>query len=99
MKFVQLLKEVFKATIRSGKIFYVEAIKETYTKDKIPAVDLLTLNSGSYQGEMKDVLEVTLHVRDIIMMILFAKEIYKVGINLFKILNGIFYKKKKRISS
>ena len=48
MKFVQLLKEVFKATIRSAKIFYVEAIKETYTKDKIPAVDLLTLNSGSY---------------------------------------------------
>ena len=43
---------------------------------------------------MKDVLEVTLHVRDIIMMILFAKEIYKVGVNLFKILNGIFYKKK-----
>ena len=43
---------------------------------------------------MKDVLEVKLHVRDLIMMILFAKEIYKVGINLFKILNGIFYKKK-----
>ena len=47
---------------------------------------------------MKDVLEITLHVRDIIMEILFAKEIYKVGINLFNILNGIFYKK-TRISS
>ena len=47
---------------------------------------------------MKDVLEITLHVRDIIMEILFAKEIYKVGINLFNILNGIFYKK-PRISS
>ena len=47
MKVVQLLKEVFKAAIRSEKIFYGEDVKGTYTKDKIPAVDLLTLNSGS----------------------------------------------------
>ena len=47
MKVVKLLKEVFKAANRSGKIFYGEDVKGTYTKDKIPAVDLLTLNSGS----------------------------------------------------
>ena len=43
MKVVQRLKKAFKAAIRSGKIFYDGAIEETYTSDKIPAVDLLTI--------------------------------------------------------
>ena len=47
MKVVQCLKEAFKAGIRSGKIFYVAAIEETYTSDKIAAVDLL--NSEQWQ--------------------------------------------------
>ena len=42
LKVVQHLKEAFKAAIRSGKIFYVGAIGETYASDKIPAVDLLS---------------------------------------------------------
>ena len=50
MKVVQLLKEVFKAAIRSGKIFYGEDVKGTYTKDKIPAVDLLTLKQWKLLG-------------------------------------------------
>ena len=41
MKVVQHLREAFKAAIRSGKMLYVGAIEETYTIDKIPAVDLL----------------------------------------------------------
>ena len=41
MKVVQRLKETFKDAVRSGKIFYVGAMEETYTIDKIPAVDLL----------------------------------------------------------
>ena len=47
MKVVQRLKEAFKPAIRSGKpseetyTSHVEAIGETYTSDKIPAVDLL----------------------------------------------------------
>ena len=33
MKVVQRLKKAFKAVSRSGKIFYVAAIEETYTSD------------------------------------------------------------------
>ena len=75
MKVVQGLKEAFKAAIRSGKIFYVGAVEKTYTSDKIPAVDLLNFEQWNLLEKMKNVLEVTLQVRNIIMMILFAKEI------------------------
>ena len=74
MKVVQGLKEAFKAAIRSGKIFYVGAIEKTYTKVKIPTVDLLNFEQWKLLEKNEDVLEVTLQVRNTIMMILFAKE-------------------------
>ena len=37
------LKEAFKAAIRTGKIYYVGIIEESYTSDKIPNVDILNI--------------------------------------------------------
>ena len=92
MKVVQCLKEAFKAGIRSGKIFYVAAIEETYTSDKIAAVDLL--NSEQWQLLEKNERCFRSHL---------ASNNYNYGdfickgnleswINVFKSLNGIFYK-------
>ena len=88
---MQRLKEAFKPAIRPGKIFYVEAIGETYTSDKIPDVDLL--NSEQWKLLKKNERCFRSHL---------ANKKYNYGdfickgdleswMHAFKILNGICY--------
>ena len=79
--FTRAIEEAFRTAKRSGKIFYVGAIEESYTSHKVPAVGLL---NREQLERHEDVLEATLPARNVIMVILFAKEILEVGSEFLK---------------
>ena len=92
MKVVQRLKEAFKAAIRSGKIFYVGAIEETYTSDKIPAVDLLNFEQWKLLEKNERCFRSHLASKKYNYGDFICKGDLESWINVFKILNGIFTK-------
>ena len=92
MKVVQRLKKAFKAAIRSGKIFYDGAIEETYTSDKIPAVDLLTIEQWKVLEENERGFRSHLASKKYNYGDFICKGDLESWIHVFKILNGIFYK-------
>ena len=92
MKFVQRLKEAFKPEIRSGKIFYVEAIGEMYTSDKITAVDLLNFEQWKLLEKNERCFRSHLASKKYNYGDFICKGDLESWIHVFKILNGIFYK-------
>ena len=91
-KVVQRLKEAFKAAIRSGKIFYVGVIGETYTSNKIPAVDLLNFEQWKLLEKNERCFRSHLASKTYNYGHFICKGNLESWINVFKILNGIFYK-------
>ena len=92
MKVVQRLKDAFKAAIRSGKIFYVGAIEETYTSDKIPAFNVLNFEQWKLLEKNERCFRSHLASKKYNFGGFICKGNLESWINIFKILNGIFYK-------
>ena len=95
MNVVQCLKEAFKAAMRSGNIFFAGAIKETYTSDKIPAVDLLNLEQWKLLEKNERCFKSHLSSKKYNYGDFICKGNFESWINVFKILNCIFYKNHK----
>ena len=92
MKVAQRLKEAFKAAVRSGKIFYVGAIEEMYTSDKIPAVDLLNFEQWKLLEKNERYFRSHLASKKYNYGDFICKRDLERWISVFKILNSIFYK-------